>query len=280
MNIDTTIVNDYLSGGCQYKSHWIFKSIDEDKGFLFESPLVTKMQVVQNGMNDVLSSLKEFCPYNLGLFKRLFPKWKELCDTVNIILTVGCPAPYDAMVREHDGEEFIILDLIRLLEYKADIGMLMTPFLTHELTHICIHADYPDVPAGADYCNRLKYITFDEGFAHLLAYRDNIENIDFSSLVKEHYQKAFYKLKEAISERESEKQKAYLEESNAGDYWNKYGAICGKLYLAMTLDNLEMVYKAGPDKLYDSIIRESMGLVEEYNARETKHIVADERVVK
>ena len=53
----------------------------------------------------------------------------------------------------HDGEEFIILDLIRLLEYKADIGMLMTPFLTHELTHICIHADYPDVPAGADYCN-------------------------------------------------------------------------------------------------------------------------------
>lgn len=256
MNIDTTIVNDYLSGGCQLKSHWIFYSIDEDKGFLFEAPPETKKQVVQNAMSDVLSSLKEFCPHNQGLFQRLFPKWKELCDTVNIILSVGCPAPYDAMVRKHDGEEYIILDLVRLLEYKADIGMLMTPFLTHELAHICIHADYPEIPSGTDYCNSLKHIVFDEGFAHLLAYRDSIESIDFSSLVKTHYQKALYKLKEAMSEKDSLKQKAYLEESNVGDYWSKYGAICGKLYLAMNIDNLEMIYKAGPDKLYDSIIKE------------------------
>ena len=41
-----------------------------------------------------------------------------------------------------------------------------------------------------------------------------------------------------------------------------------------------MIYKAGPDKLYDRIIRESTELIEEFNTGETKRIVADERMVK
>ena len=257
MNIDISIVRDYLSGSCEYKNHWIFRSIDDDGVYLFDCPSEEDKEVVQNALNDTLKILNDFHPYNLELFQRLFPKWRELCKTVNVIISVGCPAPYDAMVREHEGKEFIIIDLIRILDYRMGIRTLVTPFFTHELSHICIHTDYSDIPAKTFYRDELKSIVFDEGFAHLLSYRDNIENVDFSSLVQEYYQQSFCKLKSALCEIDTEKQKICLTESNSGEYWKKYGAICGKLYLARNIDDIETIYKAGPEKMFNNIVKEA-----------------------
>ena len=253
MKLDTSIIKDYLSGNCEYKNHWIFRSIDENGNYLFDCPSDEDKDTVQTALKDVLITLDGFNPYNSELFQRLFPKWREVCDTLNVVFAVGCPAPYDAMVREHNGEEFIIIDLIRLMSYGMEMKSLITPFFTHELSHICIHKDFPGMIEADDYRKKLENIVFDEGFAHLLSFRSNIEQVDFTPFIKDHYQKSCCKLREAICETDTSRQAACLADSNEGNYWDKYGAISGMLYLAMHIKEVEVIYEAGPERMIKNI---------------------------
>lgn len=247
MNIDASIIKSYLKGKDDYYSHWIFNSILENKEYTFEKPNNEYKDKIKEIYEKVYTNLNGFIPYNIELFLQLFPEWEKLIDNVNVILTVGCPAPYGAMVREHNGKEFIILDLIRLMspgKKIEDIISLILKMITHEFTHICLHADYPAAQGG--YRDKLIYITFDEGFAHLLSFSDNINSYDFSELIEEYYKKSLIKLEAALSETNTLKQEEYLEEANCGAYWNKFAAISGKLYLASNVENLFNIYKAGP----------------------------------
>lgn len=282
MRIDTSIIRDYLSGGTDHIGHWIFRSITDDGVLMFERPAEGLEAAVENAARDALAALDGFRPHNAELFRRLFPKWREICENVNVILAVGCPAPYDAMVREHDGEEYIILDLIRLNNYNADIKTLMTPFLTHELAHICIHSDYPPPTDADDYHKTLEYIVFDEGFAHLLAFRDGIECFDFEPIIQKHLFRSLEKLGFAVSETDIENRAALLREANTGDYWNKFGAISGKLYLASHLNDIEAIYNAGPDNMLACILREAITVeditvenADEFFERHIKYLVDD-----
>lgn len=255
MNVDASIVKYYLADKESYEHHWLFACISDDDDTMFDRPDKEKKAAVTDAMNQAITTLDSFNPYNANLFQKLFPTWKELSTSVNVILAVGCPAPYDAMVRKHAGKEFIIFDLIRLLDYKTDISKLIMPLFTHELAHICIHADYPDVSDSQTYCKKLEYITFDEGFAHLLSYKDNIETVDFRALLQEHYQASQSKLRSAMMETNSEKQVALLDESNCGAYWDKFAAICGKLFLASHLNEIVTIYKAGPENMLKRILQ-------------------------
>lgn len=261
MNIDASIVRDYLNGKGGYEKHWIFRSIKDNDEFYFERPSEDDKLAVSKAMHDVIRTLEDFQPYNIALFNKLFTDWRKLSASASIILAVGCPAPYDAMVRAHDGREFIILDLIRLLDYGIDMEKLIRPFLTHELVHICVHADHPNMLTACGYRERLINIVFDEGFAHLLAFRDNIYNVDFAPLIEKHYQGALNKLGAAIAEKEPEKQATLLNEANAGAYWEKFGAICGKLFLAMHLDDIESIYNAGSEELFKRIATDAQAFV-------------------
>lgn len=254
MNIDTSMVINYLNGGTDYEKHWIFNSIAEGE-YLFESPLPEKKQEIKEGLEKAVNDFNSFCPYNVELFSELFPAWRELSGKVNIILSVGCPAPYDAMVREHNGEEFIIFDLVRLLSYQEEISALTMPLLTHEITHICIHADYP-YNFDKNYYKSLEYITFDEGFAHLLSFTDSIDKYDFKPIIDKYYRRAVHKLKLALAETDVEKQKEYMDEVNCGAYWEKFAAISGKLYLASNADRLKYIYKEGSEKMMRNLLEE------------------------
>lgn len=59
-------------------------------------------------LHKALDALNDFKSYNIGVFSTLFPRWRELIG--NIILSVGCPALYDAMVREYNGKYYIMFD--------------------------------------------------------------------------------------------------------------------------------------------------------------------------
>lgn len=138
------------------------------------------------------------------------------------------------MVREHNGREFIIFDLIRFMSYEKDgddILSLITGMITHEIAHVCIHNNYPVI--DKTYKDKLSYIAFDEGFA-------------FRPMIEAHHQNSVRKLQMALSETNIFRQKEYLEESNCGAYWNKFAAISGKLYLAANIDSLYDIYKDGP----------------------------------
>lgn len=250
MFIEDSIVLKYLSGD-EYNEigdNWVFKNIEKGK-YLFESPDAKKHDDVKSILFDMERVLSEFIPLNKNIYSTLFTEWRTILNGMNVILLVGCPSPYDAMVRKHDGKEYIIFDLIRFCDYKMqgyDIELLIRQLITHETSHLCLHKQYP-LPSSDDYLEQLKYITFDEGFAHLLAFKDNIEKLDFSAIINKYYNNSFIKLKEAMKERNLQKQKILLEQSNSGSYWDKFASISGKLFLANHLDEIQKIYINGID---------------------------------
>lgn len=256
MLVDDSIVLQYLSDKNigDISRHWIFQNIEEGK-LLFETPDNAKRYKVDRIFISIKRILSKFMPLNEDIYSALYPEWKSIIKNANVLLIVGCPKPYDAMVRDYDGKEYIIFDLMRLCDYSEqgyDIDMLVRKLITHETSHLCLHMKY-SVPASDDFLEQLKYITFDEGFAHLLAFKDNIREFDFSMIIKEHYNQSLIKLKESMKEKDCNKQMALLEQSNSGSYWSKFAAISGKLFLAIHLNDIERIYKSGINDFISSM---------------------------
>lgn len=172
---------------------------------------------------------------------------------------VGCPNPYDAMVREYNEEEYVILDLIRLGEYVKNgynLENIMKQSLTHEFAHKCIGEKYR-ISDNLSYIEKLSYITFDEGFAHLLSYKENIENHDFNSEIYiEKFNKSKKVLAQSINEKEIIEQERLSLSANSGVYWDKFAAICGKLYLAKHINSLLEIYEKGWNDIIADILNE------------------------
>lgn len=257
MNIDPSIVNGYLSADDEYAQHWLFYHILDNGDYAFDKPSPARREMVRDELAEIQRALNGFVPYNVELFSALFPKWGDLLQDVNIILSVGCPAPYDAMVREHDGKEYMIFDLIRLLDYQRageGAAALVRQMITHEASHVCLHADYPPHPAS--YREKLGYIAFDEGFAHVLAFSDGIDACDFGPMIREHYQNSVEQLRAALLETDPRRQERLLEASNCGPYWDKFAAISGKLYILSHLNRIYEIYQSGPSELLSNILQE------------------------
>jgi hypothetical protein len=253
MIINDYIVTKYLSEEI-IDNHWIFHSIEKGN-YLYKTPDPKRREVVSKILLRVKEQLIDFDPQNKKLFSTLFPEWPVTVDKVNVLLVVGCPDPYDAMVRYYDGKQYVVFDLIQLAKYVdlgSDIEGLIKRLITHEIAHICLHNKYP-IPISEDYVTLLKYITFDEGFAHILAFSDCIESYDFTGVIDNHYIKSFSKLQKAIKERNGEKQKALMQQSNSGNYWDKFAAISGKLFLASNIDNIINLYNGGIDAFITSM---------------------------
>lgn len=256
MNVDISIVERYLQGKDDYAGHWLFYHILDNGEYAFDRPNPAQRGTIEESLKKISDALNDFTPYNIEMFSTLFPSWKELISDVNVILSVGCPAPYDAMIREYDGNEYMIFDLIRFLDYQKegeDILSLMRGLITHEVSHICIHNDYPACPIT--YREKLGYITFDEGFAHVLSFSDDISTYNFSPMIQTHYLHSLCKLKTALVENDSKKQQEYLNASNCGSYWNKFAAISGKLYLAAHPDEIYDIYEGGPFAMLSNILK-------------------------
>ncbi|HEX3020821.1 MAG TPA: hypothetical protein VHP81_00320 [Lachnospiraceae bacterium] len=258
MFIDDSLVLDYLQNrnSDSMGEHWIFSNIEEGQ-HLYEKPDSALCDAIENLYRRVIGILKDFTPFNERLISSLFPNWRSLFDTTNILLIVGCPNPYDAMVRQHDGVEYIIFDLIRFQSYVEqgdNVEDIVRRIITHECIHSCIHKDYP-VPKE-DYKSILKHAVFDEGFAHLLAFRENIEGVDLTVAIEKDYRRCLKKLSEAISETNVMRQSTLLEESISGPYWEKFGAISAKLFLAKNIDRLEYWYQNGIDNFMQALLRE------------------------
>lgn len=255
MNIDDSIIKEYLSGGNTYKEHWLFYSITENGEYTYSQPQEDLKERVNQLHALVMDKLQDFHPFNQQLFMELFPTWRGLIKNINVLLSVGCPDPYDAMVREHGGKDYIIFDMARLIGYGNTIDELASvirSMITHEFAHVCIHNDYPQKPFG--YADKLKFITFDEGFAHLLAFNEDIMSYDFSEITAKYYDESLEKLKTALKETDEAKQVKLLDEANCGKYWSKFASIGGKLYLASHRNSLSSIYKEGPDLMISKMI--------------------------
>lgn len=259
MILSDEIIEDYLENddSDKYSNHWIFYNIEPNE-YLYKKPDIEKRKIINEIQLEIKNVLNNFEPLNNNIFKSLFPNYKNILNSTKVILVVGCPEVYDAMFMEHNNEEYIVFDLInisRYIEHGYSVDNIMKDLLTHEFVHKCINEKYP-FNEELSYIEKLNYITFNEGFAHLLSYKDNIENYDFSGeFYTDKYNTAKEKLKEALEENDSENQAILLQEADVSeDYWNKYAAISGKLFLGKNIRDINRLYNEGWNNIVTKII--------------------------
>lgn len=249
MIIDSSIVDNFINDN-EFGGHWLFNSIEEGQ-HIFDKPRVSLKPAVIGVMYEIKRILEEFVPLNCALYRGLFPAWQSIMNEAKVLLAVGCPPPYDAMVREHDGEDYVIFDLVRFNMYKEegyDLANLARGLITHENAHVCLHGRHR--PMESDYISKLKYITFDEGFAHLVSFTEDVMSYDFTELISKYYSKSLCRLKCALNETNAEKRSSILIEANSGSYWDKYAAVCGMLFLAQNKKHLVEIYEGGVDRMF------------------------------
>lgn len=212
MIIDAHIVTDYIAGKDlnKYKDYWIYNCFGNQS--VFEIPDSKNREWVA----------------------KLYEK----------ILVVGFPDPYDAMVLEHNGRAYMVFDLIQFGEDSLNEDYSCHRVLTHELIHLCLMEDYP-VPHEMSYIEDLNYTAFNEGFAHALTYPENIHDFVFDGFLEKKFKMAKHTLRAALAETDKQKQKVYSRMADTGEYWNKFAAIAGKLYLLQHIDEIERIYQEG-----------------------------------
>ncbi len=260
MIINDDIIIDYLNdlSSDKYKNHWVFNNIEQNQ-YLFEEPSNEHKDSVKVICEEIKSVLNNFTPLNRRLFEELFPSYKEILSKSKVMLVVGCPEPYDAMVMNYKGEDYIVFDLIRFAGYINNgysLDKLLNQLLTHEFAHKCLMDKY-NLSENPTYLEKLNYIMFNEGFAHLLAYKDNIEKYEFKSEdYIERFNKAKIALKDAVKEESPEKQEELLIASDSGPYWDKFASICGKLYLGKNIGSLIGIYEKGWNNIISDILQE------------------------
>ena len=250
MLVNRKIVDEFLEGK-DISREWIFSEIQQGE-YLFDlSDLNDKQEEVKKLTDKISDMLAHFKPDNEKFYRQLFPDFeKELADC-EVMLTVGVPAPYDAMVIERNDSKIIVFDMGRFLSYKDPQGFAQQ-MMTQETAHAMLHKKW-QLKDTASYQEQLRFLCFDEGFAHLLACGKEIASFDASMWIQEHYEPALTQLHQALPCEDESQQEEWLYRAQTGRYWDKFAAIAGKLYLISHLDELEKIYLEGPQKFMSPI---------------------------
>lgn len=245
MIINSEIFDYYLENGNidKYKEDWLFKYLEglNNGANVFEELSYSQkdIQTMIKISTEIRKQIDNFEPNNIEIWNLLFPNWEEIISDVVVYFIVGLPQGYDALaLQDKIGHPIAVYDIGNWLIYQnMEISDVVNNLLTHELCHVCIGAAFPNLKTiylSGTYLEGLNAITFNEGFAHLLAFENkNIESVEWQSQkYKKVYESSVETMKNALIEEDTCKQKQYIQASMAGHYYEKFGAMIGMLYLA------------------------------------------------
>ncbi len=246
MVIDDTIVRAYLAGAdpAEYAGSWVFSALG--RGDVFAPPDPAHRAWVAQLSRKLQAQISAFAVRNEGHVRALFPEFGRLAAEFTVMLAVGFPDPYDAMMlTAQDGRPRVVFDLIRFGQAALREGYSCHGVLTHELLHIALHERFPE-PEAAAYEERLDYIVFDEGFAHALSYREGLAGFTMDDQLRARYASARAALARALAESDPARQEACLERADTSpDFWAKFGSISGMCYVLAHEAQMPALLKAG-----------------------------------
>ena len=244
MKIDTTIVDAYLRSEDvrKFSSLWLYVDrAEKGEEKLFQAPpeIKAKHDIVSRIKKEIIFHAKTFIPCNAPIWDALFENWRAFLDDTVLDLIVGYPDSIDAVVRQApDGKYHMIFDLLCWEKYLGVIPLsaLSQNLLTHELFHVLVgncFSGIESVETQGAYIDRLDAITFNEGFAHLVSYnQQEIDTVKWDGeKLTEVYKNSVTRMKDALQEENPEAQRQYIYEANYGNYYYKYAAMCGMIYL-------------------------------------------------
>lgn len=247
MKIFDKIAMAYLQGKdvSRFSEEWYYtaSAIAGDKGkkiFSLPQSDADLLEKVKTVYNTLTAEATDFLPVNRPIWDILFPDWQEVFRDISVDLIVGFPEPYDATVEyDENGGCHIIFDLCCWAKYvgQCDLTDLVRNLMTHELCHVLIHRHTPGITKALtsdDYITALDAITFDEGLAHLVSYgATEIDEINWSGdALREIRSKNINRMREALSEVDKQKQQKNLYDAICGNYYEKFGCMCGMFYFA------------------------------------------------
>lgn len=242
MKIYDDIIKTYLSGGDleQFRQSWYYADSDLSRTYnknVFTLPpeqeeLRPKARIVYDALLDLFA---DFSPAGKAgeLYDGLYPNWREVADQATVDLIVALPQPHDAVVcNDPEGRLHMLFDVVRwtpMIEYN--LSGEAQGIVTHELFHVLMHTQFPQEETG-DYLDQLDQITFHEGFAHMVQLA-GMGLLDLhGERLTEVKARSTEKLRLALTETDPERQEVFCHEANCGNYFDKYGAMAGMLYLA------------------------------------------------
>jgi hypothetical protein len=175
------------------------------------------------------------------------------------------------------GESIIIINLSIITKlYGDDIDKLLNDNISNTMSHELFHlvfAEYRKVSSfwknnrNTTKIEQLVEIIQNEGIAHYLSHNQKqnlIENYNKTNELKEHEKEAFKQLDIAVKqllnpELSKQEKDNILMKSNAGKYWDKFGAIAGKFMVY----HIEKEY--GEQAIQQSISKGAYYFLELYN---------------
>lgn len=243
MNINSEIIDKFFSGN-DYSTHWVFSNIEPGK-YLFEEPNHSIVDL-QSFYTKVVNTLISFEPYNLHFFNETFSNWNDVLQGIEIILSVGAPYPYDAMVRDNNGKVVIIFDLNRMFTSDEIFAQIyIKQMITHELFHVLYRLD-KNVNV-TDYKDSLLNTTFDEGFAHYLANSLDFEESEdgYDRYREKYFGKNLITLRKALNEKDKSKREEYLISAVSGNFWDKFASVVGMFILYDNKTKINQIYESG-----------------------------------
>lgn len=185
-------------------------------------------------------------------------------------------------VAEH-GKPIIIVNLSIITKlYGDDMDTLLNDVISQTITHELFHLVFADYQSVSSYwknnrdttkIGQLVEIIQNEGIAHYISHNQKqnlIENYNTSNELKEHEKEAFKQLdiavKQLLNPELSEQEKSdILMKSNAGRYWDKFGAITGKFMVY----HIEKEY--GEEAIQQSLSKGAYYFLELYNRTQSKN---------
>lgn len=229
MRINSMIIDSYLLNGNlkDVEDCWVYHAILPGE-YLIEEPQRIELEKLNELYKLVKEQIINFKPMNQELWNQLF-EGMVIPKLTTIYLIVGAPKPYDAMVREHEDERVIILDLVRIADYTDDFEKLMfivNDFLTHEIAHILIGQKYPYLDSMSIKQKFIQMI-FDEGIAHFISYTDDVLTYNWESDEMRQRCQASYEQTNNYLKNPHHISQQTLIEANSGTFWGKFGSIAG-----------------------------------------------------
>lgn len=205
------------------------KSIDLTKDLLpaddlklYDSEIdLKKIEIISSQINDILTNPQDLL---FQIFKLEFP------IKINLVLTSGAPAPFDAWTKYFDDQDWIFFNLS-----QWTVECLKKHFKSifkHELSHILIRPYFKT--DFSDALENLKFIVLDEGIAHFIAAMDENPNLIELNINKRF--KVIAELNTSIdtllnpSTTDDDKTNLLIK-ANTGPYWEKYGALAGMFWV-------------------------------------------------